>query len=98
MSSFWNIEYEDGLLDRDSMPRKMVRMHAAATGLSQPKAVAELIEAGYAAMGGIVRNRGGGAAPRTAESRAGAAVLRVADRRKADGRQEQSGSKGKEAA
>lgn len=70
--------------------------------ITYPQALLELSQAGYASlvsthplspMGGTVHSRGGGAAPRT--GRAGAAGLRVSDR---DGRQEQSGSKKKQAA
>jgi hypothetical protein len=47
MTRFWNIEYEDDLLDRDGAARRAVRTYQAMRGISQPEAVAEML-LGYA--------------------------------------------------
>jgi hypothetical protein len=47
MSSFWNIEYKDGLLDQDSETRRMVRMIKELQGTDVPHALAAVVKAGY---------------------------------------------------
>lgn len=64
--------------------RRRFKAYAALEGLTLDQALSQLLDD----VGETVRNRGGGAAPRTTEGRAGAAGLRVDSR----GRQEQSGT------
>jgi hypothetical protein len=98
----WNIDDPHGILAKDGETRRMVDIYKASQGIDLPTALAVLVKAGYAQlvssalpMGGSVRNRGGGAPPRTSVGRAGGAGLRVDDRGRADGRQEQSAPKKK---
>jgi hypothetical protein len=47
MSSFWGIQYDDDLLDKDGETRRMVRMVKEIYGLDVPQALAKLVKAGF---------------------------------------------------